>query len=52
MTTGEVFLLLVVVLLASPFVVFASVKLGTYAFYCGRQNFRDEENKNGEAKRT
>ena len=43
----EVVLIVVVVSLAFPFVVYTSVKLGTYAFYRGRQIF-EKENKHGE----
>jgi len=45
----EVVLLVIVVSMAFPFVVYTSVKLGTYAFYRGRQIF-EKENKNGESK--
>ena len=34
-------------LLVVPYIIYVSVKLGTYAFYRGRQLF-NEENKNGE----
>jgi hypothetical protein len=37
---------LVIVLIALPFVVYMSVKLGTYAFYRGKQLF-ERENENG-----
>jgi hypothetical protein len=37
-----------IVLVASPFVVYTSVKLGTYAFYRGRQLF-ERENKDGKS---
>ena len=40
---------LFVVLLTLPYIVYLSVKLGTYAFYRGRQLF-ERENKNGESK--
>jgi len=39
-------LVTLLVLLLFPFVVFFSVKLGTYAFYRGRALF-EEENENG-----
>jgi len=32
-------------ILMLPFVVYLSVKLGTYAFYRGRQTFLDDEEK-------
>lgn len=41
-------ILVLVVLMSTPFVVYVSVKLGTYAFYRGRQLF-EKENKNGES---
>lgn len=41
--------LVVIVLISSPYIVYMSVKLGTYAFYRGRQLF-ERENKNGEGK--
>lgn len=42
------FILVLVVLMATPFVVYVSVKLGTYAFYRGRQLF-EKENKDGKS---
>ena len=45
----EIVLLVLVVSLAFPFVVYTSVKLGTYAFYRGRQIF-EKETENGESK--
>jgi hypothetical protein len=46
----EIVLVLLIVLGTLPFVVYVSVKLGTYAFYRGRQIF-EKENENGESKR-
>jgi hypothetical protein len=43
-------LLILIVLLALPFVVYTSVKLGTFAFYRGRQLF-DERKSDGEKPR-
>ena len=38
-------LLLVVLVMASPFVVYTCVKLGTFAFYRGRQLFEEQQKK-------
>ncbi len=40
-------LISMIALIAVPYMVYVCVKLGTYAFYCGRQLF-EKENKNGE----
>jgi len=40
--------LVVIVLVSSPYIIYMSVKLGTYAFYRGRQLF-ERENKNGKS---
>lgn len=41
-------IIVLIVLVAIPFVVYVSVKLGTYAFYRGRQLF-EKENKDGKS---
>lgn len=41
-------IIVLLVLGSTPFVVYISVKLGTYAFYRGRQLF-EKENKNGKS---
>jgi len=38
----------IAVLLLLPFVVYVSVKLGTYAFFKGRQAFKNEEINDGQ----
>jgi len=56
--TTKVFILLVLLVLlfflvVCPFVVYLIVKCGTFAFYRGRQLFKQfEENHNGEKKKT
>jgi len=39
----DTFLILGVVLVAVPFEIYVSIKLGTYAFFKGRQIFKDQQ---------
>jgi len=50
MTTIEVLIVVMLLLVFTPYVVYVSVKLGTYAFFRGRQLF-EKENSDGETAR-
>lgn len=50
MTTIEVLIVIMLLLVFTPYVVYVSVKLGTYAFFRGRQLF-EKENYDGETAR-
>ena len=46
----EALLVVFIVLIALPWCVYVSVKLGTYAFYRGKQLFDQENQNHGEKK--
>lgn len=43
MTPSQILVLVLLCIFSLPFVIYLSVKLGTYAFFKGRQLFRDSQ---------
>lgn len=53
MTTIEILMVILVVLITLPYVSYTAVKLGTYGYLMGREHFnnnnsKDKETKNGD----